>query len=162
MRSLPGSCIDVKSVQTLLRDGKAEPTRIKILRNEGATRDNILRELAALADNSEIKENDPILIYFAGHGTEAAYPQGWPGKGEWAHNIQMFCPYDFVPKYNEEKSTQGIQDVILAAYLNHISEAKGNNIASIPILSALRRNRWNADYVLIQRPLSRIVATPDQ
>lgn len=71
--------------------------RIKNLRDAKATRDNICQSISDLARCDEIKEGDPILINYAGHGTQAKPPAGWPVAGP-ESRIQMLVPYDFIPK----------------------------------------------------------------
>ncbi|EIM79947.1 uncharacterized protein STEHIDRAFT_163202 [Stereum hirsutum FP-91666 SS1] len=122
MSPLPGVCADVKAIHAFLLDRHARPDHIKILRNDAATRTNILKLLEDLAENSTTKKDDPILFYFAGHGTKA------PSADDPKKDIEVLCPYDFIPGDSKDKLVQGIADVTLAVYLNKISEAKGNNI----------------------------------
>lgn len=64
-----------------------------LLTNDQATRANILIAIQNLAKDKHIQENDPILIFFAGHGAEVKPLKEWklPSK----RKIQMLIPYDF-------------------------------------------------------------------
>ena len=64
-----------------------------VLKNDQATRANIFTELQNLAEDQNIQENDPVLIYFAGHGAEVKPLEEWnlPSK----RKLQMLLPYDF-------------------------------------------------------------------
>lgn len=114
-----------------LRESMRIPSHhIRTLRNEEATRHEILASLSGLATSADIKHDDPILIFFAGHGTEAAPPDGWPAGGGLKPRIQMLCPYDFVPRTTDNENSQGIPDFTLAVLLDKIARSKGNNIVS--------------------------------
>jgi uncharacterized caspase-like protein len=64
-----------------------------LLTNDQATRANILTALRNLAKDRRIQENDPVLIFFAGHGGEVKPLKEWklPSK----RKLQMLIPYDF-------------------------------------------------------------------
>ncbi|PBK59426.1 hypothetical protein ARMSODRAFT_797871 [Armillaria solidipes] len=103
--------------------------RIKNLRNEEATRATIEMEIKNLGDNPAIKEDDPILIYYAGHGAEAKAPSGWTSANK---KIQMLVPHDFIPSGSRNsKRGQGVLDVRLAHLLQDVAEKKSDNITVI-------------------------------
>ncbi|KAI0316110.1 caspase domain-containing protein [Amylostereum chailletii] len=127
--NLHGCVADADGVQTFLIETLCVlPERILNLRNEGATRGEILKHVLNRATNTSIQEGDPILIYYAGHGGEANPPAGWAAGGE---KIQMILPHDFIPRTSTSESSQGILDVTLSVLLNKLSRAKGNNISVI-------------------------------
>ncbi|KAJ7653667.1 caspase domain-containing protein [Mycena polygramma] len=101
---------------------------IDILRDEQATREGIIKSLRGLASDKRIGCGDPILIFFAGHGTEAKAPAGWATGGQ---NIQMLVPHDFVPRTSEEEPAQGLLDITFNALLSDIAKEKGDNITVI-------------------------------
>jgi hypothetical protein len=99
-----------------------------ILENESATRAAILENLRNLANNPLIQRGDPIVIFYAGHGSEAAAPPGWEAGGGNA-KIQLTMPYD-VYCQSGGKLIDPIPDRTLGALLAEISQNKGNNIVS--------------------------------
>ena len=69
---LLGAVPDAEAVRDYLQKHLRVPSsQITILRDRGATRDTIMNEIKAFSLKDEIKEGDPILIYYAGHGGSA-------------------------------------------------------------------------------------------
>ena len=101
---------------------------IIILENKSATRAAILEKLGSLANDPRIRPGDPIVIFYAGHGSEAVAPPGWEAGGRNA-NIQVTMPYD-VYCQSRGKVVDPIPDRTLGALLAAISQNKGNNIVS--------------------------------
>ncbi|KAI0313035.1 hypothetical protein OF83DRAFT_1176058 [Amylostereum chailletii] len=127
--NLQGSVADADDVVNFLTDILRVPhERIQNLRNEEATREQIIGHIRGLATNRKIKDGDPILIYYAGHGGEAKPPAGWTSGGG---KIQMILPHDFIPHTNTDESSQGILDVTLSALLTRLAGVKGDNITVI-------------------------------
>ncbi|TFK17450.1 hypothetical protein FA15DRAFT_698436, partial [Coprinopsis marcescibilis] len=64
---------------TALDPGGLTPSpSIVTLTEQAATRSAILSTFKThLIDNRHIKPDDPIVFYFAGHGTRVKGPQGW-------------------------------------------------------------------------------------
>ena len=100
--------------------------RIHALYNEAATRIGILAGFKRLVMEPKIKKDDPILIYFAGHGAQVPAPAKWEIGGI-NPQIQSLLPQD----YNPEKGVHVIPDRTIGALLNHIAAEKGNNIVGI-------------------------------
>ncbi|EIM79949.1 uncharacterized protein STEHIDRAFT_116150 [Stereum hirsutum FP-91666 SS1] len=123
IKPLPGACADVRKMKAFLLSMNVPEARIKMLRNREATHDSIIKELYHVANNRGIEYNNPILIYFAGHGTRVP-----AGEESSKVMIEMLCPYDFLSRNGE---TRGILDIVLAEHLNSISKAKGNNITVV-------------------------------
>jgi hypothetical protein len=136
-RNLSGCVADVEDMRHFLVTTMNVPlTHIVTLINEEATRSRIIGEIEALAkEDNTIQRDDPILIYYAGHGAETPAPAGWPAGGPGV-NIQMIVPHDFNP-YSSDQNTGGIFDIILSARLSALAKAKGNNIVCTPQLSLL-------------------------
>ena len=101
-------------------------SQIKNLRNSEATRSAIIEGIKAFSLNDEIKEGDPILIYFAGHGGSADTPKGWEigstGK------IELLIPYDHSSPLEDGNPKHGIPDRTLGALLSQLAIEKGDNI----------------------------------
>ncbi|KAH9477071.1 hypothetical protein JR316_0010987 [Psilocybe cubensis] len=98
-----------------------------MLTNEAATRIAIIDALKSLKADKRINPGDPILIVYAGHGTQIEAPSGWETGGE--HLIQALVPFDCC-------STTGLEipcipDRTIGALLESIAETKGNNITVV-------------------------------
>jgi hypothetical protein len=106
------------------------PKHITVLHDDQASRKAILDAFQAFESDDRIVLNDPIIIFYAGHGAEASPPPGWDAGGR-AAKIQMILPHDFLPCTTAEERQQGIPDLSIAELLSRISIKKGNNIASI-------------------------------
>jgi len=83
-----------------------------------------------LANNPAIDGpgEDPILIFYAGHGGEAPTPHP-----DWKTNngmIQMLVPYDFALEGSDGHRGQGIFDITLSGLLTDIAKNKSDNIVS--------------------------------
>ncbi|EIM90781.1 uncharacterized protein STEHIDRAFT_107519 [Stereum hirsutum FP-91666 SS1] len=130
MSSLRGAVADADDASKFF-ETRVPIKRIRNLRDQQATRKNILKELESLATNDAIKKNDPIIIFFAGHGALAKLPEGWNTGGREHGRVQLLCPYGFLPEANIDMRKQGIPSLTLANVLNDISRAKGNNITVI-------------------------------
>lgn len=118
---------DAQAVAAYLQDKLSVPReQIMILENKDATREAILAELRSLEVDARIQHGDPILIFYAGHGSVAAIPEGWEAGGP-NSNIQLTLPYD-VYCQSGGKVVAPISDRTLGALLEIISLEKGNNI----------------------------------
>ncbi|KAK0219723.1 hypothetical protein EDD85DRAFT_730162, partial [Armillaria nabsnona] len=103
------------------------------------SRTNIISLLHSLTDNPNIERNDPIIIYFAGHGSH--YP--WsdddndPDFDEELNDehsqkfIEVLCPMDHNTLDSSGAPTPDITDRELNAILAQISCTKGNRIMCI-------------------------------
>jgi hypothetical protein len=108
------------------------------LRNEEATRDAIVGAIRKLATNPAIKENDPILIFYAGHGAEVKAPLGWPPNNA-TGLVQMLVPHDFVWSGSDSCIRgQGILDITLSQLLADLAKAKSDNIVSVFFLCCMQ------------------------
>ncbi|THV02695.1 hypothetical protein K435DRAFT_792310 [Dendrothele bispora CBS 962.96] len=126
---LQGAVADADAMEEFLISDVRVPTeRIINLRNKEATREAMIRALEDIANNSAIGPEDPILIFYAGHGGELKAPQGWETPD---NMIQMLLPYDFVRQGSEDISGQGIFDRTLLRILEKIAQNKSDNISVI-------------------------------
>jgi hypothetical protein len=128
VKNLKGSIADAEAVKNYLQQALGvPPDRIKTLFNEHATRDGILKNLSALKD-TDTKEGDPILIFYAGHGVTGDAPEDWPAFGD--RKIELLAPYDM--DYNADKSVvNAIPDHKIGMLLEDLANAKGNNIVRL-------------------------------
>ena len=68
--TLSGAVADADATIEYL-SSKTSASRIIILKDEQATRKAIIEAFKFLNRSKDIEKNDPIVIYFAGHGGEA-------------------------------------------------------------------------------------------
>lgn len=102
-------------------------SHILTLRDQEATREAIITVLRNIGDHPNIGRGDPILIYFAGHGTTVAVPPGWESANS---KVPVLVPYDYGSGV-EGATVSGIPDRTIAILLDEIAETKGNNIVSL-------------------------------
>ncbi|KAJ2923933.1 hypothetical protein H1R20_g13173, partial [Candolleomyces eurysporus] len=126
---LKGAVRDADRIRSWLTDDlNVPPPQIRDLRDKAATRNAIIKALEDLSTDSRIQRDDPILIYYAGHGTEAPAPKKW----RWdSPQIQMIAPWDFKHRDGASRITQGIPDRTLGVLLTRLAAEKGNNITVI-------------------------------
>ncbi|KAG6816336.1 hypothetical protein H0H87_006885 [Tephrocybe sp. NHM501043] len=134
---LRGAVNDANAVEDyLVFNVGVSKDRLMNLRDEGATRKGILQALKSLVHHGAIREQDPILIYYAGHGSEAQC------CGQEARNvhtmIKMLVPHDFCLEGSNDEHGQGIFDVTLCQILNDIATNKSDNIVSRFISTEMR------------------------
>ncbi|KDR74399.1 hypothetical protein GALMADRAFT_269297 [Galerina marginata CBS 339.88] len=128
--SLSGAVADARAVATYLQDRLGvHKDHIKLLLNESATRNVIIQELQRLAIDPRIQRGDPIVIFYAGHGSEASPPPEWEAGGLKA-TIQLTLPYDVYCKSGSE-IVMPIPDRTLGALIDAIAVEKANNIVII-------------------------------
>ena len=105
-------------------DLEVPSSRIRNLRDADATRDAIIGGIKALSLNDEIIEGDPILIYYAGHGSLAGTPKEWL---DWnTDKIELLVPYDHSSLDGDP--IHGIPDRTLGVLLSQLAIKKGDNI----------------------------------
>ncbi|KAG6915810.1 hypothetical protein DXG01_009684 [Tephrocybe rancida] len=128
---LRGAVKDANAFEKLLTSKLGvSKDRIINLRDEAATREEILKALRSLAHHSAISSEDPILIYFSGHGSQTSPPRGWPTNSP-DDKIQMLIPHDFVSRRPNGDQGSGILDITLSQILNDIAKNKSDNITVI-------------------------------
>ncbi|KAK0486549.1 hypothetical protein IW261DRAFT_1456027 [Armillaria novae-zelandiae] len=130
IRNLSGAVADTDAVNDFLQGVLRIPKdQIKSLRNEEATRLTIEAAIKDLGKNPAIKKDDPIFIFFAGHGAEVNAPSGWPSANG---KIQMLIPHDFITSGSDDsKQGQGVLDMKLAYLLADLAAKKSDNITVI-------------------------------
>lgn len=114
---------------------KVPDSHIRFLTDTNAKRTNIIHAFRELQTDPRIKKDNPILIFFAGHGGETNAPYGWY-SGDVDNKIQMIIPQD--RNTNQKKPVHGIPDRTIGALINGIAKAKGDNIARILLTPELK------------------------
>ena len=116
---------DADAVESFFRDVLAVPShRIMSLRDESATRADIIKAFHALREDDSlmIERDDPIVVYFAGHGCQWTSRQGLQAR------IQAICPQDVQVQDSPDRTVFPIPDYLLGSLINQLSSKKGNNI----------------------------------
>lgn len=133
--NLKGAASDAKEVDKYLREHlHVPPDQIVNLRDEHATRAAIIQSIEALATRDGLRPGDPVLIYFAGHGTITAAPKEWHA-GE--QRISLIAPYDTDTELeNAQLSKYAIPDRTIGALLHKLAEQLGEDDKGANIVSA--------------------------
>jgi hypothetical protein len=128
--NLEGAVADALAVKKYLEEDLGVPaSQIRLLLNAEATRKAIIQELNNLVADQRIHRGDPILVYYAGHGSEADAPKDWESGGA---KIQMLIPHDLRTNV-DSRGTYGIPDRTIGALLSHVAKKWGDNIVCLPI-----------------------------
>ncbi|CCO37708.1 Metacaspase-7 Short=AtMC7 [Rhizoctonia solani AG-1 IB] len=117
---------DALAFKAYLTDDLSVPEKqITVLLDEQAKRANIIKAFQRLArpDNG-IKRDDPIVIYYAGHGSEIDPP---PDRAANGPLIQCIIPHDA----SKDTEVVPIPDFTIATLVHQIAREKGNNITLI-------------------------------
>jgi hypothetical protein len=145
-QNLRGCVADADDVARYLIESRdVAPERIMNLRDEEATRAGILHSIRAIIDSPDVLHNDPILIFWAGHGSRGRSSHqrvlsrivdgkavgSSPATSLDDHDqyVEMLIPYDFEPS-RVDLHAQGIPDYLFGSLLSELSRAKGDNIVS--------------------------------
>jgi Caspase domain len=123
--NLEGAVSDALAVKTYLeRDLDVPAAQIRLLTDAEATRTAIIQEFNNLIADQRIHHDDPILIFYAGHGGEVDPPMGWESGDA---KIQMLIPHDFRTVVDGHMA-YGIPDRTIDALLSGVAERWGDNI----------------------------------
>ena len=128
VKGLHGAVPDADAVQDYLQNDLGVPSsQIRNLRDSEATRVGIIHEIETfLINNDNIKEGDPILIYYAGHGGWKKAPTDWQTGG--SENIQFLMPCDYSNRPEAGDRQHGIPDRTFGALVSRLANKKGDNI----------------------------------
>jgi hypothetical protein len=128
--NLKGAVPDADLVQSYLQKHLGVPnSQIRNLRDSEATRAAILHEINALTTDDRIQCGDPILIFYAGHGST---PKGWESGGP---ATQLLLPHDYLCENEKEQKVLGISGRTLCVLPERLASAKGDNIVRLAILA---------------------------
>ncbi|CAE6402051.1 unnamed protein product [Rhizoctonia solani] len=129
---LKGAVNDADEMSKFLTsDLKIPSDHIINLRDETASRANIIQGFRRLRDDPRIKKGDPILVFYAGHGGSYE-PSRQQRRAYGPAKIQVIFPHDY--KFQVPDSTKLINcipDKTVGALLNEIAAEKGNNLTVI-------------------------------
>ncbi|CAE6402029.1 unnamed protein product [Rhizoctonia solani] len=130
--SLSGSIADAGQMERfLISDLKVPKENIITLYDRYAFRQAIINSFRMMQADPRIRQGDPILIFFAGHGGLTDAQPVWKRK-HGSSKIQVIFPYDYyLPIGNSNDYVNCIPDITIAELLNQLAAAKGNNITVI-------------------------------
>ena len=142
--TLKGAVQDANSIsEFILHYLKADPDHIINLQDKQATHDAIVRAIEGLAADPRIRKDNPIIIYFAGHGNlNASFsnnlldePRSWNGTAAFNEGaVAELCSVDAGtqdPRDSGIAVVPRISKFVLSALMRDLSIAKGNNIVSL-------------------------------
>ncbi|KAF8594393.1 hypothetical protein BDV93DRAFT_502052 [Ceratobasidium sp. AG-I] len=127
-KSLNGAVADANDMAKYLQELIVPEEHINVLLNSEATRAGIIGAIQALSENPLIKEQDPIVIFFAGHGCALKRPADW-AIGD--SHIQGIVPYDTNTRGPDGELICAIPDYTINALLGQLASVKGDNITVI-------------------------------
>ena len=120
--NLSGAVQDVNNMVDYFHHDLGVPLeQLTVRLNSDATRSTIISDIQALANNPLIKKQDPIVIYFSGHGCTPKRPQNWPV-------IQAIVAHDSNTLDSNEKDIGVIPDYMINVLLGQLASRCGNNI----------------------------------
>jgi Caspase domain len=126
--NLKGAVPDALAVKTYLEDHLRVPvSQIRLLCDADATRNAIIQEFNNFVTDERIRHGDPILVFYAGHGSEAGAPKSWEAGDD---KIQMLIPHDFGTVI-DGRAIQGIPDRTIGTLLSYVAEKCGDNIVCL-------------------------------
>ncbi|KAH9913629.1 uncharacterized protein B0H18DRAFT_849891, partial [Fomitopsis serialis] len=127
IRNLRGCVNDANDFADFLTVTLGVPSgQIVQLSNEQATRRAILHTFEShLINNSNIKEGDAIVFFFAGHGSQVQAPEGWISPN---NKIETILPCDVLTVDSSEEYINGIPDRTFGGLIQQLADTKGNNI----------------------------------
>ena len=124
--NLKGAVPDADRVQSYLQRHLGVPnSQIRNLRDSEATRAAILHEINALITDDRIQRGDPIVIFYAGHGSMAPTPEGWETGRP---TSKLLLPHDYLCENEKGEKVHGIPDRTLGVLLERLASIKGDNI----------------------------------
>lgn len=122
-QKLGGAVADAKAMKEYLEQVLRVPEdHIRALFDQNATRDAIITAFKDLQNDGRIKNGDPIVIFYAGHGGELPAPPSWIW---WSPDskIQALLPQDY-----KASKIEPIPDRAIGALVEGIAKVKGDNI----------------------------------
>ncbi|KIJ53196.1 hypothetical protein M422DRAFT_25663 [Sphaerobolus stellatus SS14] len=124
-------------VEFLCHSLQVPSQNIHILRNEEATRENIIKTITSFSTREDIAKNSPIFIYYAGHGATSKYTALLPNDATHLQgkDFEVLVPSDVDlasrSVHDSGACVTGIADYQIRRLLNQVAKKKGNNIAMI-------------------------------
>ncbi|KZV62921.1 hypothetical protein PENSPDRAFT_230202 [Peniophora sp. CONT] len=132
---LKGAVSDADAVRDYLRAELNVPDhQIVNLRDEDATREAIIRGVRAFSEWRTIRKGDPIVIYFAGHGSTSDAPEGWHVGSQ---KISLIVPHDasgYLDDDPEDLVKHAIPDRTFGALLHDLAEGDNGISDNITVI----------------------------
>jgi hypothetical protein len=134
--AVAGSSRDVDNMVNYLLGRGVSMDCIVILKDKEATREVILKAWEShLINNEAIERDDPMLVYFSGHGGFDDSPTGWPVDGP-NNQTELLIAYDSLAPDEDSGQTYAepewsIPDRTIAALLRKTAKRHSSNITLI-------------------------------
>ena len=121
---------DARAINAFLLDQlQVPPNHIRLLTDSQATYSGILSAFRThLVENPSIHPGDPIVLYYAGHGSRFIAPDGWPTDDG---NYECICPSDRNTVAADGNTVEDIADWELGRMLVELASVKESNITVI-------------------------------
>ena len=129
-------------MQSFLFSLKVPEANVCTLTDENATREAILSSFQNhLIENPLIEKGDPIIFFFAGHGSRVKAPEEWETSDG---KIETICPYDEGTQEKDKITVTGIDSMKINGLFRTLAGEKGNNIVG-PLCFSLQSNQNSTD-----------------
>ena len=141
---LPGTDNSHITLQDLL-ERKANDN-ITLLLDKQATREGIIKNITALSNNDNIQQGDPILIYYAGHGSVAMSHPNWHHAAKGGDNqsagrslIEVLLPHDVYTPCEAplDQQVQPIPDTTMKRLMRELAQKSDNIVRPSSLLQYL-------------------------
>ncbi len=114
VRPLEFAVSDADAIATVLRE-KHGFTDIRVLRNPDATKANIVAALNALTDTNTVRQEDRVVVFYAGHGEGLSVADG---------SLGYIIPVDFPADFKDPSNHRLFLDrCVSMSYLRDIARA---------------------------------------
>ena len=121
---------DACAMNSFLSTLQLPEANVRTLTDESATREAILSSFRNhLIENPRIEKGDPIIFFFAGHGSRVEAPKEWETSDG---KIETICPYDEWTQDRDGKEISGIPSMTINELFRTLAGEKGNNIVGPP------------------------------
>ncbi|KAK0217546.1 peptidase C14, caspase domain-containing protein, partial [Armillaria nabsnona] len=132
---LLGCVSDAAEMRQFFLDIGVPESRIHLLLDDTATRNNITRILYGAITSSEIMPGDAMIVYYAGHGSNYhCLTHSTPSKPKCSSRscpIEAICPIDRDKLGVNGEPIPDISDCELNSIFKEITHTKGNNLTFI-------------------------------
>ena len=133
---------DACAMKSFLSSLQVPEANVCTLTDDSATREAILSSFQNhLIKNSRIEKDDPIIVFFAGHGSRVDAPKEWETSDG---KIETICPYDEWTQDKDGKEISGIPSMTVNELFRTLAGDKGNNIVG-PLCFSSQNNQNSTD-----------------
>ena len=132
---------DTRAMKSFLSSLQVPEANVRTLTDESATRKAIISSFQThLTENPRIEKGDPIIFFFAGHGSRVEAPEEWETSDG---KIETIRPYDESTPDKDKNGKEmipGIPSMTINELFRTLAGKKGNNIVG-PLCFSLQSNQ---------------------